>query len=112
MAMVLLLLLVRLRIPADGLLWAALVVLVLVMTVPQAFRPLAVVWLGFSHVLGAISSRVLLGSVFFLVVTPIGLLRRLAGADTMRRADFGRGETSVFIERRHTFTRRDLEKPY
>jgi hypothetical protein len=112
MAMVLLLLIVRLRFGADQWLWGALVLQVLVMTVPRIFRPVAVVWLGLSHVLGAISSRVLLGAVFFLVVTPIGVLRRLSGADAMRLKGFGAGKASAFVVRRHTFTRRDLEKPY
>lgn len=112
MAMVLLLLLLRLRFAVDGLVWGGVALQVLTMTAPQVFRPVARVWMGLSHVLGAISSRILLGAVFFLVVTPVGLVRRLAGADPMRLREFGRDETSAFVPRRHTFSRRDLEQPY
>lgn len=38
-------------------------------------------WMGLAIVLGAIVSRVILTLLFYVVVTPIGLLRRLFGGD-------------------------------
>jgi hypothetical protein len=35
------------------------------------------------HVLGWINTRIILGAVFYLIVTPIGLARRLMGKDPM-----------------------------
>jgi hypothetical protein len=112
MAMVLLLLLSLLKWGRTELLVAALIALVVTMIAPQAFRPLAVVWFGLAHVLGAVMSRVLLSLVFGLVVTPIGLLRRAFGMDTMRLRAFKAGDESVMTVRNHTFTAGDLEKPY
>jgi hypothetical protein len=112
MALVLLMLLLQVTLERDGFLVAALVLQVLTMTAPGLFRPAAVVWFGFSHLLGAVMSRVLLAAVFFGVVTPIGWVRRLAGHDAMRVKAFGRGEESVLVARDHTFSAGDLEKPY
>ena len=61
------------------------VLVVLAIAVPQRLRTFYRIWMGMAHVLGAINSRVLLTIVYLLVVTPIGLIRRLAGADTMDR---------------------------
>jgi len=37
-----------------------------------------------AHVLGWVNSRVLLTALFFLVLTPMGLVLRLAGRDPLR----------------------------
>ena len=50
----------------------AMVLLVLTMAWPNAFRPLAFFWFGLSHFMGNIVSKVILSILFFLVVTPIG----------------------------------------
>jgi hypothetical protein len=112
MAMVLLLLLGLIAFERHGFLVAAIIVHVVNMIVPQAFRPVAVVWLGLSHVIGAVVSRILLSIVYVLVVTPVGLLRRLAGKDSLRLRAFKASDESVMVARNHTFAGRDLEKPY
>jgi len=40
-------------------------------------------WMALGHVLGWINTRIILGFVFYLVVTPIGFIRRLLGKDPM-----------------------------
>lgn len=42
-------------------------------------------WLKFSHVLGTVNGFLFLSIVFFLVLTPLGLLLRLFGRDELRR---------------------------
>jgi len=74
MAMVLLLLLLSAAPKRHGFLIGAIVLHVVNMIVPQIYRPVAVVWLGLSNLLGEIVPKVLLSIVFFLVVTPIGML--------------------------------------
>jgi uncharacterized membrane protein YgdD (TMEM256/DUF423 family) len=112
MAVVLLLLLFWLFQRHEGYVIAAVVVHLVCMTIPGVFRPVAVVWFGASHLLGSVVSRVLLAAIFFTVVTPIGLVRRIAGADSLRLRAFKRGSGSVMLERNHTFTGKDLERPY
>jgi len=42
-------------------------------------------WMGMAEAMGFVTTHVILGVVFFLVVTPIGLARRLFGGDPLGR---------------------------
>ncbi|MGE4552737.1 MAG: hypothetical protein AB7D57_06470 [Desulfovibrionaceae bacterium] len=116
LALVLLCLLVGLWSAANGggLGWfrlaAALVVLVMVW--PRAFTPLGYLWFGLANLLGAVVPKVLIAVVFFLVVTPVGLARRVLGKDSLRLRAFGRSRGSVFVERDTTYAAADLEQPF
>jgi len=55
---------------------------------------------------------VLLSILFFLVITPIGVLRRLFGKDSLKLRDFKASRDSATVERNHVFTAQDIEKPY
>jgi hypothetical protein len=112
LAIVLVLLLVTLRWQRSELLVPALIIQVVSMTAPQVLRPVAILWFGLAHLLGAVVSRVFLAVVFGLVVTPIGLLRRALGIDSLRLRAFKAGDESVMAVRNHTFTASDLEKPF
>jgi len=55
-----------------------------------AFYPKALVvpnrlWMGMAEAMGYVMTRVILALIFFLVVTPIGLVRRLTGGDPLGR---------------------------
>ena len=52
---------------------------------PGLLRPLYLPWMALALALGFVMTRVLLTAVFILVVTPIGLLMRLARRDPMHR---------------------------
>lgn len=52
---------------------------------PGALRPLYNLWMRIGHVLGWLNTRVLLGAIYFLLVTPIGLVRRALGQDPLDR---------------------------
>ena len=112
MAMVLLLLILSITLKRNELVLDALVLQVITMTVPGIFAPIAVVWLGLSHLLGAVMSRVVLTLIFFLVVTPIGLVRRLLGKDSLRLRAFKASDDSVMLPRNHIVSGTDLERPY
>ncbi|HOV85246.1 MAG TPA: SxtJ family membrane protein [Syntrophobacteraceae bacterium] len=112
MAMVLLCLLGEYFTHRPDLLSVAVGLLVLDMIFPVFFKPVAVIWIRLSHVLGGVSSKLLLTLVFFLLLTPMGLIRRALGKDPMRRKQWKRGSSSVFHLRNHTFTAKDLETPY
>jgi hypothetical protein len=112
MAMVLLLLLASAAFKRQALVTVAMIALVVDMTVPRLYRPVAVLWLGLSHLLGTVVSKILLTLVFFGVVTPTGLARKLLGIDSLRLKDFKSDDSSVMIVRNHTFTGKDIEKPY
>jgi hypothetical protein len=44
---------------------------------PILLKPVYVVWMTFATILGWVMTRVILSIVFFLVITPIGLIGRL-----------------------------------
>ena len=90
----------------------AIVLLILTMAWPKAFRPLAVFWFGLSHLLGSVMSRVILTVLFFLVVTPIGVIRRWTGADALQLKKWKQGQDSVFVVREGVVQGKDLEAPY
>ena len=51
----------------------------------------------------------LLGIVFFLVITPVGRIRRLCGIDSLRLRQFKKGRRSVLTDRNHVYTPDDLK---
>jgi hypothetical protein len=112
MAMVLIVLLLTLAAKRDYLIFGAIGLLVLTMIRPQLFRPVAVIWFGLSRLLGMVTSRVVLSIIFLVVVTPVGLARRMLGKDTLRLKSFKKGHESVMEERNHTFCANDIIKPY
>lgn len=68
-------------------------------------------WFGLSHILGAVMSRVIIGLVFFAVLVPLALLRRLFDADPLRLRRGPAGE-SYFTDIGRAYRARDLEKPW
>lgn len=46
-------------------------------------KPLQKLWMGFSIILGFFMSRVILGVLFYLVVTPIALVLKIMGKDIL-----------------------------
>lgn len=112
MAMVLLLLILFVVRKREAFLIGAMVLHVLNMILPQIYRPIAVVWLGLSDLLGTVVSKIVLSIVFFGIVTPIATLRRLLGKDSLKLRAFKAGQDSVMVERNHRFIGADLERPY
>jgi ABC-type phosphate/phosphonate transport system permease subunit len=112
LAAVLILLLIAHFRDSVALVAPAIGVLVLDMIWPNFFRPFAYVWFTVANILRRIVSTILLTVVFMVIATPIGLIRRLFGADPMRNKKWKDGSTSVFVERNHLFSGGDLEQPY
>ncbi|MDB5158312.1 MAG: hypothetical protein JWR50_3019 [Mucilaginibacter sp.] len=87
---------------------AAFVSLLVTVLLPILFYPFAILWFGLSELLGKVSPAILLTIVFFLVVTPMGLIRRLLGKDTLRLKAFKKDRRSVMVDRNHLYTKNDL----
>ena len=90
----------------------AMAILLVAMLRPGLFHPLARLWFGLSHLLGNFSSKLILTVVFFIIVTPMGLLRRAAGKDAMRLKNWKGDEETALIPRNHQYVTKDLERPY
>ncbi|MBJ7900026.1 MAG: sxtJ [Cyanobacteria bacterium RI_101] len=52
---------------------------------PRSLAPLYHVWMRIGEVLGWINSRLILGIIFFGLVTPMALVMKLRGRDSLRR---------------------------
>jgi multisubunit Na+/H+ antiporter MnhG subunit len=90
----------------------AIAFLLVAMTYPPIFKPFARLWFGLSTALGTVVSRIILTIVFFTVVLPVGLMRRMLGKDAMKIKLWKKDNTSVFRRREHRFAAKDLEHPY
>jgi hypothetical protein len=112
MAMVLICLLIWYFGNFESFFGLSLVLLIINMIIPQVYRPVAKLWLGFSNLMGAIMSKVLLTILFFVLVTPMGILRRIIGNDSTQIKKWKKDRSSVFQVRNHTYQPRDIEKPY
>ena len=112
LAVTLLLLLITLYTHNLQLVLPAIITLLLVMVQPAVFRPLAVLWFGLSKVLGTAASNVVLILLFYLVITPMGIILRMIGRDSMQAKQWRSGPDSVFCVREHRYTGKDTQHPY
>ena len=67
--------------------WAfilSLIFLVLGVLNSKFLTPLAKLWFKFGILLGSIISPIVMTAVFFVVVTPIGIIMRLVGKDLLK----------------------------
>ncbi len=67
--------------------------------IPMSLGPVFRVWMRIGDVLGYVNSRIILGIIFFVVVLPFGLVRRLFGRDPMDRK-FDRASGTYRVSRR------------
>lgn len=112
LAIVLLILIVTYFTKHHNLVQLAIIVLILSILWPKLFSPIVKIWFGFSNVVGTIMSKFLLSVVFYVVVTPTGMIRRLFKADPLQLKDWKKGNSSVLTIRNQTIKAKDLEKPY
>lgn len=57
----------------------------LALIAPRSLAPFYQLWMRLALILGWINSRLILGIIFILVVTPMALVMRLLGKDPMQR---------------------------
>jgi hypothetical protein len=90
----------------------AIALCLLTMMWPPLFHYPAKAWFGLANIMGAVMSRVLLALLFYGLVTPFGLIRRLGGYDPMQRKKWKTSRSSVFRTRNHAYRGQDIEAPY
>jgi hypothetical protein len=93
------------------LLFIGALLIILGVVAPKTLRYFHAVWIAFSLLIGSIMSRVILTLVFFLVVTPIGLLQRLvsrSGIDLRFRT----GASSYWQAREKSFAPTDYRNQF
>lgn len=87
---------------------AAFFLALITIIIPSILSPFAALWFGLSKILGAVTSLVLLTIVFFVIVIPVGLVRRFMKKDSLKIDQFKKSTTSVMVDRDHLYTSEDL----
>jgi hypothetical protein len=54
---------------------------------PRAVAPVRFAWMKAAHAMSRVTTPIILGIVYFLVVTPTGLVRRLSGHASLKSAN-------------------------
>src|SRR5262245_25936290 len=72
--------------PRTWALGLAVVLSVLACVAPATLKPVHRWWMAIGEILGWFNTRVILGVVYYLLIVPIGAIRRMRGVDPMRRA--------------------------
>ena len=86
--------------------------ILVVLLVPAVVYPFTFIWLNISEWMGKLMSKILLTIIFFGLVWPVAVFRRIWGKDTLRLKQFKKDNNSVFTERNLTFGKSDLMMPY
>jgi len=79
---------------------------------PVLYTPLSWGWFKLAYLLERIFSTIILSLIFYLIVTPVGFLRRLFAKDTMHLRDFKKDDRSVFIEKDKMYGKNDIEHQF
>jgi hypothetical protein len=85
---------------------------VFALTKPELLKPIYIVWMRLAFVLGWINTRLLLAIVFYLVITPVGLLLRLFGKDILDKKIVKNNESYWITKERSIFNSQDYEKQF
>jgi hypothetical protein len=76
--------------------------------IPYLLYPFAFSWFGLSKILSVVGPIVLMTIIFFVVVMPVGLFRKIMGTDNLKLKQFKKATDSVMHVRDHAFTKDDL----
>ena len=77
---------------------------------PMSLRPVYHMWMKLGLLLSRITTPIVLGIVFFVVIMPIGLMMRIFGRDPMaRRLDKA---TKTYRIKSHKTTKENMERPF
>lgn len=93
-------------------LYVALGAAVLGLAIPIAAKYIHLGWMGLAKVLGFINSHILLGIIFFVVLTPLAVVRSLFSNKDELQLKKRKSKESYFSTRDHTYTATDLDNPW
>jgi saxitoxin biosynthesis operon SxtJ-like protein len=86
----------------------AAVLLLAGLAVPTRLGPVRDAWMGLAHVISKVTTPIFMSILYFLVITPSALIRRLVGGNPLRRSQ---GKESGWIDRRDS-PPRDLSRQF
>lgn len=83
---------------AIGVLGAAAAFLVIALLIPRILHPLNAAWMHLGHLLNRVVSPIVMGVIFFGLLTPLAAFMRMRGRDVLHRR-FGSALDSYWIKR-------------
>ena len=89
----------------------AVITLLISLLLPKLYTPFAWLWFGLAKLLEQFMSKVVLFLIFFLVVTPVGLIRRMLGKDSLHTG-VSKKQKNFFETQIHKYEAVDLEKQF
>ena len=78
------------------------------LVIPARLGPVNRAWMGLAHLLSKITTPIFMGVVYFVVLTPIGMLMRLFGRDPMKHKQADEG----FWQPRNPETRGSFQRQF
>jgi hypothetical protein len=93
-------------------LWISIGFLIVTLLFPVILKPFAILWFELAKVLSFTTSRIILCLLFFTLVTPVGMIRKLLGKDSLQLKAFKNNKASSFVNRNHEFNSSDLKYPF
>ena len=78
---------------------------------PIVLKPIQKIWMAFALIIGSIMTRVILSVLFYLVITPIGLLSRLSGKNFLD-IKLDKSQNSYWIPRKILFNKTNYENQF
>jgi uncharacterized membrane protein len=93
-------------------LWFSAGLLLVAILMPTLLFPLAYIWFGLARIISWFSARLILIILYLFLVTPVALIRRAMGKDSLRLNAFKKNTNSAFIPRNNRITEADLKYPF
>lgn len=76
------------------------------LAIPQMLKPLNKIWMTIAILLGWVMTRVILSLLFYLVITPIGLIARLTGKNFLK---LKKSNTDCYWEKREQKSAKQID---
>ncbi|MDI6809398.1 MAG: SxtJ family membrane protein [Candidatus Eisenbacteria bacterium] len=80
--------------------------------VPSVLKPVHKVWMTFAILMSWVMTRVILGLVFYVGITPMGFLARLSGKDFLRLKFDKKADSYWIPKERQKFEKSDYERQF
>ena len=82
------------------------------LVMPIILKPFYLVWMIFATILGWIMTRLILGLLFYIIVSPIGLISRLFGKRFLELKNSSINSSYWNYKNSHRISHKDLEKQF
>lgn len=85
---------------------------ILALFFPSAIKPVYIVFMKVAHILGWINTRILLAFIFYVILTPIGLIMRIFGKDFLDESIDPARKSYWVTKERKGFNKNDYEREF